>query len=252
MKIILNKIEFHYTYIVLSLFLVLSGYFNNLLLFTSLIIVHELGHVISMIIYGFNIDKIIIYPFGGIIKTNDIIDKDIDEELIVAISGLVSQTCFYILLSSFLDGKDLFILNSYHYAMLVLNILPIFPLDGYKIFNLILNKFLNYRLSGYISFVISFIFIIILLIVGFSNYSFYMIIVMLIYNNYNLCSNYNYLYNKFLLEKYLYVNKYKKLKIVNNIYNLYRNKLNYVNEEGILVREDKIIKKMFDYNGKIC
>ena len=44
MKIILSKIEFHYTFIIIALGFVLAGYFSNLIVFTSIIIIHELGH----------------------------------------------------------------------------------------------------------------------------------------------------------------------------------------------------------------
>ena len=44
MKNILNKIEFHYTYIIMAFGLVITGHFVNLIIFTSLIIIHEMGH----------------------------------------------------------------------------------------------------------------------------------------------------------------------------------------------------------------
>ena len=46
MKNILNKIEFHYTYIIMAFGLVITGHFVNLIIFTSLIIIHEMGHII--------------------------------------------------------------------------------------------------------------------------------------------------------------------------------------------------------------
>ena len=36
------------------------------------------------------------------------------------------------------------ILRNYHYSLLIFNMLPIFPLDGFKLLNIVvLNKFLN-------------------------------------------------------------------------------------------------------------
>ena len=87
MKNILNKYEIHYSYLFIAVGFVLTGYFINLILYTSLIIIHELGHIIIMIRYNYNINKIIIYPYGAIIKTNNKIDMNIDEELIEEISG---------------------------------------------------------------------------------------------------------------------------------------------------------------------
>ena len=247
MKTILNKVSFHYTYLIIAVGFVLTGYFKHLILFTSLVLVHELGHIIAMIHYGFIIDKITIYPYGGYIKTNDIIDKNIDEELIVAISGLFLQTCFYVFLSFFLSNNSLAIFRMYHYSMLILNLIPIYPLDGFKILNLYLNKFMSYRLANYISFFISILFLIPFICFGYKNYSYYMIFVMLIYNIINFYKTIEYLYNKFLLERYLYKTNYKKVVIISKIKNLRRNRLNYIKNRDILVKEDKILKKMFDY-----
>lgn len=247
MKNILNKFEFHYSYLFIAVGFVLTGYFINLILYTSLIIIHELGHIIIMIHYNYNINKITIYPYGAIIKTNNRIDMNIDEELIVAISGLFSQTCFFLILIHFLSYKELKIFELYHYSMLILNIIPIYPLDGYKILNLCLNKFISFRLSNIISLIISIISLIILTILGFNNYSYYMIITLLSYNTLKLYLNLDYIYNRFLLEKYLYKSYYHKINIINKITKMKRNKINYLKTNNKLIKEDIIIKKMFDY-----
>ena len=54
MKNILNKIEFHYTYIIMAFGLVITGHFVNLIIFTSLIIIHEMGHIIISKIWKIN------------------------------------------------------------------------------------------------------------------------------------------------------------------------------------------------------
>ena len=77
MKSILNRIEFHYTYIILAISFILTGYFTNLIIFTSIILFHELGHYILAKIYKLNPEKIIIYPFGGITKLNHLINVPI-------------------------------------------------------------------------------------------------------------------------------------------------------------------------------
>ena len=52
------KIEFHYTYIIVALGFILTGYFSNLLVFTSIIIIHELGHFLVAKINKLNVEKI--------------------------------------------------------------------------------------------------------------------------------------------------------------------------------------------------
>ena len=145
MKNILNKIEFHYTYIIMAFGLVITGHFVNLIIFTSLIIIHEMGHIIISKILSYKIDKVIIYPYGGFVKLNTRINTKIENDLLVAISGIIMQSIYFgIIFFLYRNGivreyiYSLFLL--YHKSMLIFNLLPIYPLDGAKIVNLILSK----------------------------------------------------------------------------------------------------------------
>ena len=84
----------------MALGFVLVGYYKNLLIFTSIIVIHELGHYIIAKILKFNVVKIVIYPYGGLVKIEDSINKNSNDELLVAISGVVFQSLYYLLISS--------------------------------------------------------------------------------------------------------------------------------------------------------
>lgn len=251
MKTILNKIEFHYTYIIIALGFVLTGYFSNLIVFTSLILIHELGHIVSMLHYNINIKKITIYAYGGVTKVDNIIDNNIDEELIIAISGVFFQTILYsiifILYNNNVVSDNIFNLYTlYHYSMLIFNLLPICGLDGFKILNLYLSKFISFRLANIVSLLISIMLLIIIAIFGFNNYSYMMILTLLIYNIYEFYINLDYLYNRFLLEKYLYKTNYKKIKVINNINKMHRNKYHFIKKDKSIIEEKKVLINMFE------
>ena len=53
------KLEFHYTYILIALGFIITGHFHNLIVFTSIIIIHELGHYILAKTNKLNVEKII-------------------------------------------------------------------------------------------------------------------------------------------------------------------------------------------------
>jgi len=251
MKNILSKIEFHYSYLVVALGFILTGYFNNLIIFTSIILFHELGHIIMCLAYKIKINKVIIYPYGGIIKIEDIINRDIDEELLISIMGVVFQTVYYTIIiilynNGYIREYIFNLFTMYHYSMLIFNILPIYPLDGFKICNLILAKVFNYRLSNRISIIISIIMICTFFINGINNYSYIMIIMILITNTYKYYKNFEYLYYKFLLERYLYKYNYKKIKIIDNKKKMFKNKIHIFKFNNSYIYEKEYLSKFIE------
>lgn len=70
-----------------------------------------MGHIFAALYYKWNIVKIIILPFGGITIFNEIINKPIKEEFMIAIMGPIFQIVFYLILV-LLD------INSFEYMMI--------------------------------------------------------------------------------------------------------------------------------------
>ena len=79
MKNILNKIYLHPIFIITIFVFILMGRFKFILYFMLLILVHELGHILISLIFKWNIDKIIILPFGGLTKYNQLINTPLIE-----------------------------------------------------------------------------------------------------------------------------------------------------------------------------
>ena len=103
---ILSKIKIHILFYLLLFICVLTGNFKECIIFTSFILVHELGHIISAIILKWNIEKIVVLPFGSITIFNEKINKPLKEELLIAISGVIYQTMFYFLLKNYCEVKN--------------------------------------------------------------------------------------------------------------------------------------------------
>ena len=222
MKTLLTKIELHYTYLIMGLGLVLTGHFLNLIVFTSIIIVHELGHSIIAYLFKYNIDKIIIYPYGGLTKLNKLVNTNIYKDILVSISGLIMQSIyFYIIYILYNKGVvreytySLFYM--YHTSMLIFNILPIIPLDG--------SKFISYFEN---------------------NYSFLLVIFVLLHNIYLFYNDIKYLYNRFLLERYLYNINYPRKSIISNINKMYKNRNHLFMIDGNIISERVYIKYFFN------
>ena len=73
---------------------------------------------------------------GALIKFDSNLNKPLKEEFIVAIMGVIFQTIFIY----FFNNEYLVI--SYK-IILIFNLIPIYPLDGAKIVNLLLNVGFN-------------------------------------------------------------------------------------------------------------
>lgn len=252
MKSIFNKIEFHYSFLIMALGIVLTGHFSNLLVFTSLIIVHELGHFLSACLFKYKVKKIIIYPYGGLTMLDTLINTNIYKDLIVAISGIVMQSIYFFIIFLLYSNKivrdyiyDLFLL--YHSSMLIFNLLPIVPLDGFKILNLLLSKYFNFNISNNLSVFISLCTVIIFLFANYyeKNYSIILVIGILLQNIYKFYNQIPYIYNHFLLERYLYNINYKSKKIIVNENKMYKNKSHLFIKNGKIIPEKTYLSTLF-------
>ena len=251
-------IKFHYTYIIVALGLILTGYYLDLIIYTSLILVHELGHYIVAKALNFNVIKIIIYPYGGLTKLDDLINKNINKELLISISGILFQLLFFFIIVILYKNNIIRLYNynlyrEYNKILILFNILPIYPLDGFKILKLLLEKFVPYKVTNILTLIISVISIIIILVfnVFCGNYSFVMIIVILLNYIYIYFKNFSFLYNRFLLERYLYKIRYNDTIIIKNKNYFYKNKSHIIKNNKKYEKEESFLNNLFDLNKKI-
>lgn len=245
-------ITFHYTYLFMAFSFVLCGYYLNLIVFTSLILIHELGHYITAKVLKFKVDKIIIYPYGGITKLNDLINKNINHELLVALSGILVQLIYFYVIFilnnyGYIRDYTMNLFKEYNRQIIIFNLLPIYPLDGAKIVNLLLSKVFNYDISNKLTIITSIITLVVVisLDVYSCNYANVMVITILISYLYKFYKKLKYLYNKFLLERYLYNIKYDKICIIDND-KLYKDRTHIIKVNDRYIKEDKYLKEYFN------
>ena len=170
MKNIYNKIYIKKDLLILIFLAFISGLFKEVLTFFLIIVIHEIGHISSSFIYKWNIKRVSFGIEGGFITYEENIDKSFKEEFLISISGFLFQILFYLIIYMFysknlVNSSFMFLVRKYSYSILIFNLLPIVPLDGYRILNVILNMFMPYKYSLKVSGIISFltIFIIIFL-----------------------------------------------------------------------------------------
>lgn len=236
MKII-SKISIHPLFYVTAFITIITGFFKDFSYIMMIILIHELGHILSSIYFKWNIEKIMILPFGGITIFDEKINRPLKEELIIALSGPLIQ---FIVFSNINNPLIL----KYHYFLLFFNLLPIVPLDGSKIFNICLNYFLPFKLSHIITIIVSFL-LLSLIFVKF-NLIILLVFIFLIFKIIDEYFNHKNIFNKFLMERYLYKFNFKRRKIVRNTNSMFRDNKHLFYIDNKYQTEDEILQKRFD------
>ena len=192
------------------------------------------------------VDKIEIYPYGGCTKFLNEINTSMLEELIVLISGPLFQMVFFILFRDILSYSDYLIFKKHNYSILFFNMLPIYPLDGGKLFNLLLSNIFPYKKSLYLSTTISFFVSILLMTYCCKSMAFIVVVIFVVYNIYKERKMIGNFYNKFLLERFINKYNFKKVRIVSDLSKLYRSKRHLIRIGKRYYTEQDILKKWFN------
>lgn len=236
-----NKIHIHPLTYILFFIAFISGLFKIAILIFSIVIIHELGHVIVASIFKRKITSINILPFGGLIKIDAFISSNIYEDLLISIGGILSQV---------LLGMIIYLLNNYNiidkgfydnflfYNKLIIafNLVPVCPLDGYKIIQLLIELFIPFKKTFTINFIISVALLVLTFIYKFNLLKENLIIyIFIIYMSILEFKNKKYILNRFYLERINHKFNFKRTINIKKIDDMYKNRINYIN--GIEERE---------------
>lgn len=223
--------------------------YKDFLIILIIVLIHEMGHAIMAIIFKWKLDSISIYPFGGCVKFNEDINKPMYQELLILISGPVIQIILYLLVLTLFNNnlislRNFNIFKSYHYTLLIFNLIPIYPLDGGHLFNILTNYLFPYKKGNKLVIIISII-LTIILIIYIKNINFILMGMLLIIEIYLYYKRQDYLYNKFLLERYLNKYNFKKLKIIKNKDDMYKGKRHVLKNSNKYLTEKEYLNKRF-------
>lgn len=197
----------------LYLFLAYWGHSSYYVAFLLFSILHEIGHYCMALFYRFEIESVVILPFGAFLSLEDFGLHAPYQEIIMLIMGpfvnLVLGLVFYIL-----EINELFEINIF---IFLFNLLPIYPLDGSKLFLLFLSYFVNYKKCFQIQIKLSLLTLSVLFVYT-KQIGRKIVIGYLLYQTIVYLKQYSYIYVKTLLNDHL---KKKRIK-VNKKMNYYR------------------------------
>lgn len=135
---IFNKIHLHPILILFIILSLLTGTFIQLITLLTIVFIHELGHVLAATYFKWRIESIMLWVFGGVMKTDETTNPTIKEEIVVTVAGPFQHLIVFVLLQLLAHGSLIpeEIIKQAHYyngILLLFNLLPIYPLDGGKL-----------------------------------------------------------------------------------------------------------------------
>jgi stage IV sporulation protein FB len=135
---LLTKIHVHPLLWLFSGIAVITAHFEQLFLLFLIVFIHELGHAVAAAFFSWRIKQILLLPFGGMAEIEEYGNRPFREELIVTLAGPVQHlwlmaTAFFLWKIGFITSEGLEMFTYYNIAILLINLLPIWPLDGGKL-----------------------------------------------------------------------------------------------------------------------
>lgn len=143
------NIHLHPLLLLFILLSILTGTFIQLFIILTIVLIHELGHYLAATYFKWRINYIMLWIFGGVMKTDESTYHPIKEECIVTIAGPFQHVIIYFilqLLSVWQIVPEPILQQAYYYngILLLFNLLPIYPLDGGKLMLLLQSAFTAY------------------------------------------------------------------------------------------------------------
>jgi Zn-dependent protease len=165
------RLAVHFTFLLLVAYAAWAGWTENpanrwtglaldlvliVLLFTC-IVLHELGHSLTARRYGIGVSRILLLPIGGMAEF-DGIPRQPRRELLISLAGPAVNFTIVLLLLLFLPWPENWSSDSVEFSvrgvgdlllrinliMGAFNLLPVFPMDGGRVFRALLATRLSY------------------------------------------------------------------------------------------------------------
>lgn len=238
------------TYLIF-LIAMLSGYLKNVFLITIIVLIHELGHVFFFLLFKIKIEKISLYPFGGITLINKKIHERIYKDLICSLGGILFQIIFmfiynYLYFNGYMYSNTFNILKMYNISIMLFNLVPMIPLDGSKLLFSICSYFLSFKKSYFIMCISSFIslilFVIYNMVFKMNDLILYLFLGFMLIKT---IKEFKYVLNKFYLERLIYDNYYNGIIYDANIDDMRLDKLYYFKNDNNVISEKKYLHNSF-------
>jgi len=139
--------RFLYIHVLLAPMLILSYTLGSQMTFFisfGVVLIHELSHLLCAIFFGVEIKSIVILPFGMTLRLSSDLIRYPKKEIMIALSGPLSNVImiavaqfFY---KSYGENLNFLLFLIVNWSVLILNLIPVPPLDGGRVLRAVLIK----------------------------------------------------------------------------------------------------------------
>lgn len=268
----------HPLFFVVIILAFIHGFLYEVVVLFTIVIIHELGHACTALSFGWRLKKIELLPFGGVAEVDEHGNRSIKEEALVIVAGPLMNVImiivgFLFLQAGVISSSFAYLFIEYNVIILLFNLLPIWPLDGGKLLQLVCSLVLPYKKAIERSLFISgacFLLYVIVLVLFFPVYfSLWGIAIFLLISQWMEWKQSHYQFMRFLIERHKLQQKRNQffseeirdvhsVTVLNEVSlkqlpeNMYRHKKHYfclVNRKGELlniVSEEEMLNQFFE------
>lgn len=176
-----------------------------------IVMIHECGHFVMAKIFNWRVQSIMLWVFGGVMKTEEHGNRPLLEEAFVIMAGPFQHILIYffvqlLFMLNFLPVSVFKLIIFYNTVIFFFNLLPIWPLDGGKLLFIVLSYFFPFRKAYHSIIICSAVMSITLIIIHFLflpfTLSLFLLLLFLLMENRTEWKQRYYVFIRFLLNRY--------------------------------------------------
>ena len=131
-----TKIKLNISIVLICVLWIIAKKMNVFLVMTAVILFHEIFHAFVAHLFGFHTESIEIFPFGGEAVIRGLEGNFVQEAIVVASGPLLSLFTGFLWAEIHSDGG---MFTNFSYSVAMLNLLPVYPLDGGRLLMCVLK-----------------------------------------------------------------------------------------------------------------
>ncbi len=147
-----SKFKVNFLFIVFLFISFIYGYIEYTVISFVIVIIHEMSHTLVSLGLGYKIEKIEIFPLGGVVKLNKLIGINPNHEILIAGAGPISNIfmaliAYFIVIIYEVNHNLLLYFIYANIIITITNLLPVLPLDGGRIVRAYLSYIIGIKNS---------------------------------------------------------------------------------------------------------